>query len=233
MTIRGIDLLLEKSLWDIYKECLRRLPPSEFNLKLTIVVCFALISDCAYFPEKYLDRLVLVRSLAELGLGFGSTILGFLIAGFTIFATLSKPEMFLRMHETEHPRAKISYFKVNFFAFVEVFVIYIVFLIACLLLKLFGEKGGLLSSLVQQSRLNPWQGYIISDTWAVNIAFVLLAGLAFYSLLALKSFVYNTYHTVVTAIVWSFNPPKAARQKRPARSAVLRVRAKLRGKNTK
>lgn len=232
MTIRGLDLLSEKNLWEIYQECVRRLPPSLFNLKVTSAVGLALICDCAYFPEKTSARLVLIRSLSELGLGFGSTILGFLIAGFTIFSTLSKPEMFLRMYDTQHPSAGISYFKVNFFAFVEVFVIYIVFLVACLIVKLFGASEGLMSSLTTQSTLHPFSGYSLSKTWIVNGAFVLLGSLSFYSLLALKSFVYNTYHTVVTAIVWSFNPPKTTRLRllRPLRPTAKKIRTRLHGK---
>jgi hypothetical protein len=223
MTIHGGDLLAEKSLWDIYKQCVRHLPPSRFNLLATSIFALVLICDCAYFPEKFPERIAIFRSVAELGLGFGSTILGFLIAGFTIFATLSKPEMFRRMYETTHRASGLSYFKVNFFAFVEVFVVYLALLVVCLATKILGAPGGFFSSIVQQSSAHAFDGYYLNEDWLANTWFVLLAVFSFYSLLALKSFIYNTYHTVITSVVWSFNPkPNEPPPKRRIRTSRLR-----------
>ena len=204
MTTTGVDLLEEKSLWDIYKKCVSLLPASKFNWATTSIVVLILICDSAYFPMKYALRLENLRSLADLGLGFGSTILGFLIAGFTIFATLSKPELFRRMYDTTHQSSGLSYLKVNFFAFVEVFCVYILFLVLCLAVRLFCGPGGFAASLVDFSNTNPFLGYSISKPWIVNFAYTFIAGLSYYSLMALKSFVFNTYHAVMTSVAWSF-----------------------------
>ncbi len=200
----GIDLLEEKSLWQIYRKCIALLPASKFNWGTTSLLMLVLIFDSAFFPTQYAARLGNLRSLVELGLGFGTTILGFLIAGFTIFATLSKPEMFRRMYDTHHDPSGLNYLKVNFFAFVEIFVVYIFFLVICLLIKLLCGGGGLVSSIVHFTEAHPVRGYSLSKAWLVNATFVCIGGLSYYSLVALKSFVFNTYHAVVTSVVWSF-----------------------------
>lgn len=204
MSVYGSDLLDEKSLWQIYKECLTKLPPSTFNLGVAATVIFALVLDCSYFPEQYSNRLEVIRSLCDAGLGFGSTILGFLIAGFTIFSTLAKPDMLAKMYATPHSSG-LSYLKVNFFAFVEVFVVYTFLLVIYLSTKIFGAVGGMISSIVDLSSRTPFFGYCLDKQWLINIWFVIICSASIYSLLALKSFIFNTYHAVMTAAVWSFN----------------------------
>jgi hypothetical protein len=166
--------------------------------------------------------------LSELGLGFGSTILGFLIAGFTIFSTLSKPEMFLRLQEVQYKNTGMSYLKVNFFTFVEVFVVYIFYMLICLAIKIFCAKNGLASGLVGASHSNPIFGYYIDKQWLINGGYVCFATLSFISLLSLKSFIFNTYHTVMTSVVWSFNPSKREVE---LESTVARKVSRRRGSN--
>jgi hypothetical protein len=201
----GADLLDEKSLWEIYRQCIQKLPPSKFNLFSTALFFLVLICDVSYFPENFQYRLDLTRSLSDAGLGFGTTILGFLIAGFTIFSTLSKPELFRRMYDAKHQQSGLSYLKVNFFTFAEVFVVYAVFLTTCLTIKILGSNHGLLSSIVKSTTANPIYGYSIDKEWVINVMYVTFGTLSFYSLISLKSFIFNTYHTVMTSIVWSFN----------------------------
>jgi hypothetical protein len=206
--IIGKELLNEKSLWDVYRQCLLLLKPSTFNLVATLLTFVALALDAAYFPENFPKRVTLIRSLADLGISLGSTVLGFLIAGFTIFATLSKPELFLRMHQTKYGVTGLSYLQVNFFTFVEVFAVYIFFVITCLALKLFCSEGGLVVTLLKLGETRAAFGYTVDRIWWINIAFVVLGTLTLYSLLALKSFIFNIYHTVMTSVVWAFNPQR-------------------------
>lgn len=208
MGVYGSDLLEEKNLWQIYKECIIKLPASPFNMIATISVFIFLLLDCLFFPEQWGARVRLIRSLCDAGLGFGSTILGFLIAGFTIFATLAKPEMLKRMYDTPHKKSGLSYLKVNFFAFVEVFVVYIFLLVAYLFIKIFGAESGFLVSIISASSKNPFDGYVLDKAWIGNTTLILLGTASFYGFLALKSFIFNTYHAVMTSAVWSFNAPK-------------------------
>ena len=204
----GRDLLNEKNLWQIYKKCANLLSPSKFNIKFIFFIYLILICEVSYFPENYQYRIAMCKSLSELGLGFGSTILGFLIAGFTIFSTLSKPELFLRLQQTIHEKSGLSYLKVNFFTFVEVFVVYIFFMICCLVVKIFCGSYGFFASVVKYSAMHTLNGYYLDKQFIANSGYVIFCGLCFISLLSLKSFIFNTYHTVMTSVVWSFNPPK-------------------------
>jgi len=213
MTTEAEDLFKERSLWEIYKECVRCLPPSRFNIISTGSIWLLLLCDCIYFPEHYPSRVALIRSLAELGLGYGTTILGFLIAGFTIFTTLSKPELFRHMREVTHDESGWSYLKVNLFAFMEVFIIYVFFLVICLFIKLACGPGGVASTIFSLSEAHPIEGYYLSRNSFANIAFNLFGTLAFYCLLALKSFVFNNYQAVLTSIEWSFNQPSETRRR--------------------
>jgi hypothetical protein len=203
--ITGADLLFEKSLWQIYRQCVQKLPPSKFNVLATGATFLFLLLDVAYFPEEFASRIKLTRSLAEMGMGFGPTVLGFLIAGFTIFSTLSKPELFRRMYDRVHNESGLSFLKVNFFTFAEVFVVFSAFTVACLLIKIFAGERSFLVSLIQASQRHPFLGYSVDKVWLANGGYVVVPTACFYSLLALKSFIFNTYHTVMTSIVWSFN----------------------------
>jgi hypothetical protein len=201
----GLDLFEEKNLWSIYKQCVMKLPASRFNVAATSCVILLLLLDCYLFPERFLSRLSVVRSLGDLGLGFGSTILGFLIAGFTIFATLTKPDLFIHLYNKFNNKLQLSYLKISFFAFVEVFVVYISLLVTCLTVRLFGSSGGIVSGVITWSNSCSGFPYYIHESGVINLSFVLLGTLSFYSFLALKSFVYNIYHTVILSIFWILN----------------------------
>jgi len=203
MKVYGIDLLKEKSLWQIWSACVRHLPSSKFNLVITIFSFTLLVSECYFFPDRQTGRVNVLRELASAGLGFGSTILGFLIAGFTIFATLAKPDMLRRMYDVKHASG-LPYLKVNFFAFVEVFIVYITILFFYLLITIIGGPNGAVGAVVAQSIKVPIAGYSIDPVSLVNIAYVMLSTASIYAFLALKSFIFNTYHAVMTSTVWSF-----------------------------
>jgi len=86
------ELTSEKSLWDVYKLS-RRIMPGKTQVVLTFLVMIALGLNAFFFVGDESRLLADVRRWSELGLDFSITTLGFLIAGFTIFATLSKPDM--------------------------------------------------------------------------------------------------------------------------------------------
>lgn len=67
------------------------------------------------------------RTWASMGFSFSINTLGFLIAGFTIFATISKPRMMLAMMWHTNKETGLPTLKYNFFAFMQVFIAYIVF----------------------------------------------------------------------------------------------------------
>jgi hypothetical protein len=203
MEYEGEDLFQEKSLWEIYRVCVTRLKISRFNASVCALVTL-LLSVYAYSTNNSRGQIeASIRSLADMGLGYGTTILGFLIAGFTIFATLTKPTLLRQMYHTTHPSG-LNYVKVNFFAFIEVFIIYLTFIMLCLAIKLFAPVNGPLTEVIQWFNSFSFS-YVIRVDILKKIGFVIFGASSFYAMLALKSFVYNTHHAVMTLIVWGLN----------------------------
>lgn len=208
MSYIGKDLFDEKNLGSIFLKSVLRLSHSPFNTVTTCAVLGMLTLHAIYFNDNISFLASTVRSIADVGLSFGSSILGFLIAGFTIFATLTKPSLFIMMYKNIHPKSGLNYLKHNFFAFIEVFVVYLVFLGACLLIKIFGSPDGALLQFLKfladrtSSELEIFKEIVIKGTY------IFIGALLYYSIVSLKSFVFNIYHIVITSIVWEMNPPE-------------------------
>lgn len=190
------DLTKEKKLWDVYVAS-RHIPFSKFNVLTTIIVFLALVANSWLTNQPIHETILIVRDLAENGLSIALSTLGFLLAGFTIFATVSQPSLSLRMSEIMHPDSGLSYLKHNYFIFLRVFIYYITFSAFCLFIIMFGHKGGLMSLLVSCS---PYEENV--KFAVVKISYVLLFTGYYFLIMQLKSFVFNIYHSVMTSLRW-------------------------------
>ncbi len=190
------DLTKEKKLWDVYIAS-RRIPFSKFNALTTFIVFLALVANSWLTSQPITETIEVVRTLSASGLSISLSTLGFLLAGFTIFATVSQPSLSLRMSEIVHPDSGLSYLKHNYFIFLRVFIYYLVFSVFCLIVMMFGHKGGLIPLLVSYS---PYESNV---TFAVvKISYVLLFTGYYFLIMQLKSFVFNIYHAVMTSLRW-------------------------------
>lgn len=190
------DLTKEKSLWDIYLVS-RRIPASKFNIITTLMVFFALIVNSWLTTQPIIETIGIVRNQAGNGLVISLNALGFLLAGFTIFATVSQPNLFLRMGEIRHPNSDLSYLKHNYFIFLRVFIFYLTFAVFCLLIVMFGHKGGFVSLLVSFSPYSDNVKFAV-----VKVSYILLFSGYYFLIMQLKSFVFNIYHAVMTSLRW-------------------------------
>ena len=137
------DLLKEKKLWDIYLSS-RRIPYSRFNVITTLVIILLLVLKVWCCNTTIDETIETIRRFGELGLNITLNTLGFLLAGFTIFATVSQPLLLVSMAKINHPDSGLSYLKHNFFIFMRVFIYYLTFAAFCLLII-----SSLLKSLVR------------------------------------------------------------------------------------
>lgn len=138
------------------------------------------------------------------GLLASVTILGFLIAGFSVFATLSDKELFRRLasYKSDKP---ISSFKFIFFSFIYTFVVYIAFVITSACIMVLAEENSPVQYL-----LSFWEARQ-PDSERVGVAIVTSIYLAYmlHVLLVLRGFVWNLYSSLLIAIFWqSPDPPK-------------------------
>jgi len=182
----------------------RRIPSNGFNV-LVMIVTVATATTYAYWSSRPSSSLVeLDRLIASTGLTLSTTVLGFLIAGFTIFATLTKPSLFQRMAIITHQKSGLSYLKYNFFTFIQVFIHYLCYTAFTWLLLIIGAKEGPLGEAAQRAFDNP----VVIKSFIARLGLVVLVAWSAYVLLILKSFVFNIFHVVMTAIRWEFEKPE-------------------------
>ena len=201
MTMHNDDLSTkalteEKSLWAIYRKS-RVIQFNRFNVwTTTAVVSLTTIQYCL-LDNPIQIKLQLVRDFSSVALGIVVSVLGFILAGFTIFATISQPEMLVAMSKHRHESSGLSYLKNNFFIFMRVFIYYLAYTVACLIITIFVTNGGLIHKITSHS---PISSQI--EEWLVGLSYVFLYGGLFFLMMQLKSFIYNVYHSVMTAIRW-------------------------------
>jgi len=200
MAEKRYELLEEKNLPDIFKKSLFELPKSKINTGSTLLF-FLVLTIYAFLSKQTTEFFSeIVISWANAGFEFTTSILGFLIAGFSLFAIFSDKNMFVAMSKLSPSNKNISFLKYNLFALIYVFVIYLLFSLLCLLVKLLGDLNGILSiitfSLLKEDNL------IIFKYFLIKIIMIAVGTCFFYSLILLQSFIYNVYHFVMTIIKW-------------------------------
>ena len=188
------DLTKEKGLFDLYK-LLRRIPQKN-SAKVAIFLTFLALAGHAEFfsvPDKFL--LDLTRQWAAFWLTAAVTILGFLIAAFTIFATLAKPDMLIAMHRMKHGSG-MSFLKYNLVSFIGGIVYYFLYIVLCWLIITLGAPGGLVSGVFCGLDAPLLKRSIIV------VAYVFTGGGAFVILWNLKTYIFNVYAIVMSNLRW-------------------------------
>ena len=151
--------------------------------------------DLAVFSSGELKALL--NQIAAIGFALTTAILGFLIAGFLIFASITRPAIFAGLAKLDHKDSGLSRLQFIFFNFLLVFIHYLAFLGASIFLKLFLPVAPAMADLIVQptgiSAMHVW--------WAgEGLAGLLLSWLTFLMML-LKSFIWNIYQAVLVVIV--------------------------------
>ena len=190
------ELTREKKLWDIYLAS-RRIPFSRFNFISTLVVFILLVLNAAFSRETLPDTINLVREMASSGFAISLSTLGFLLAGFTIFATVSQPSLLLSMAAVTNEKSGLSYLKHNYFIFLRVFIYYVAFSVFSLCIIIFGHSGGLIATIINLSpNPDPLRFFVVKATY------VLLFTGYYFLIMQLKSFIFNIYSSVMTSLRW-------------------------------
>lgn len=200
------DLLKEKDLWAIYR-CSRQIPFSKRNLWVGLfaaAVAFAWSLN-AKSPGDVVDQL---QALATLAFNTSIGLLGFLLAGFSFFATVFDKKMFCRMAEYTHAESGLSYLKYNFFSFMRMFCEYFVLAMVSLLFsEVFAKDSGARSWLSAIIEPLHWpQNAAISFTpkhAAASALYGVFLGSTAYLLMQLNSFIFNIYHVSMSSVRWT------------------------------
>jgi len=137
-----------------------------------------------------------IRSIGEVGLTITTQLLGFLIAGFAIFASITKPELFISLAKLPHREGNITRLQFIFFNFMFAFIHFILFLAASVFVKTLLPSGGPLSGLLQ------WfaHKYPVSLSTMAGLLLCVLAAWLVFILMLLKSFIWNIYQSILFVI---------------------------------
>lgn len=191
------ELFTEKSLWTAYRVS-RTLLRSRFNL-WTIRVCFILsfsVSAIRIWNKSPVAASSALISISDIGFSLSSQILGFLIGGFAIFATISDSRLMVRLAQTTMPDKSLSVFKTVFYNFLSVFAIYVATLSFSLAIKI--------GSAINVINLYRYVNSDVCDyilTTLNSILFLILSTLIALSVLRLKSFIWNIYQAFLTFMI--------------------------------
>jgi len=131
-----------------------------------------------------------------------ASILGFLIAGFAIFATIGHQKLFQGLAQIRHPGSRLSEFKFVFFNFIYIFIHFVSYISLLAFSVVMFVSGPALTFLVSIA------DYMPSIAWRFGMfqAFVIFVCYTVYILLLLKSFIWNLYQSLLVVIF--FEPPQ-------------------------
>lgn len=192
----------EKSLGEVYWKA-RRVGSTKTN------VCVAALVGIVFFLFAVVDWYfslavislgqikALVSQIADIGFSLTTAILGFLIAGFSIFASITRPAIFAGLAKLDHKDSGLSRLQFIFFNFLLVFIHYLAFLAGSIFIKLFLPIVPEIVDLIRQHT-----GFLEMHLWwfGVGLTGLLLGWLTFLMML-LKSFIWNIYQAVLLVIV--------------------------------
>lgn len=207
--IDASDVTRETSLFQLYRLSYK-FPANRFNQLAAGSVFIGLCLYCLLMQDRPSEVLALFRKLAEIGLSFSTSTLGFLIAGFTVFVTVTKLEIFVEMASKPFENSGESFLKYNLSAFVLAFAHYVSYVFVCVIVALFLQPKGLMSVVSAHAYGVSYLSPHLPSVYKV-ISFLLLVGLGTwtaYLVLLLKSFIYNTYAVVTLVVRWELTRPK-------------------------
>ncbi|MGV2124070.1 hypothetical protein ACQZ4R_13385 [Agrobacterium vitis] len=195
-------LLQEKDVIEVYKLANLAAYSKQNSLifKCSFLLCAFLLGVNFYFVDSLVKFPAIVdgsRELADVGFTFSTSILGFLISGFAIFAGISKPEVLIVLAKTDHGKHNISELQFIFFNFFIVFLNYLLFLVYCILIKITTYPGGVLKRILDEIFLLDKSSSIAisSIIFSITLCFLVLV------ILLLKSFIWNLYQSVLIIIL--------------------------------
>ena len=185
-------LTKERSMYEILLKYIFTLK-FDFNFKSSATVATFLVFYVFQTTEPITGLLIKLRSLLDLEFTYTITILGFIVAGFSIFAAVTDKELFVLKALTK-TACGVNDLKLSFFRFIYVFFIYILIAFVIVLTKIFACQDCLVSTIflyIPHNQSEVIKGMVIKTCYVV-------AGTSFvYSVLLLKSFVFNIYKIMI------------------------------------
>ena len=140
----------------------------------------------------------MVQQWSSFGAGVSVAILGFLIAGFSVFATVTRPAFFHVLAQIRQSNRNISEFKFVFYNFIYIFAHYIIYLAMCMLFAsmLIDNSPAWFAGKVIYAHAPILVDILLGIMGAMVISY------SVFSLLLLRSFLWNLYQSLLFAIFY-------------------------------
>lgn len=189
------ELTDENSFWKLYK-LTRKIPTSKDNLYVywlffSLFILIAPLST-ATLDLKLESFAVNVKDL----IGWSISILGFILAGYSIFASLTDKSLQLKLASAIEPKTKLNLLKHTHCLFVKVLIELIIMVFLAYILKVIFSKEVILPLI----DIMGIQDSIAS--MAISFIDAVISSLFVMMLLLCKSFIYNVYHVIMVSIRW-------------------------------
>ncbi len=173
-----------------------------------------LLTVCSiYLPFSRSDLFTVagraVVDWVSLGFTYSITILGFLVAGFTIFATMTKVEMFITLSQIRHKTKDVSQLKFIFYSFLRVFISHIMLLFIAVSISMARDCSPIYLTAMSLSAAK----VILSKKIAVLILLPTVGSILISSVLQLKTFVWNLYQSIIVTVAMAAQLYENDRQK--------------------
>jgi hypothetical protein len=192
------ELFAEKSLLQVYRHSWSY-SENNFDKYIRLVAAVILVaaslitslSDADLFPAASKS----IASWLNLGFSYATAILGFLVAGFTIFSTMTRTEVFIALAQKTHDTLGVSQLKFIFFSFLRVFILHIALLFVCAVVTMLKDSASIYLSLLHSERMT-----VLIKKTAVLVLLPVVGYLFVSTLLHLKTFVWNLYQSIIVAV---------------------------------
>ena len=199
------DLTREKTLLALWRTSFK-FAQRRFNFVVAAVVAIALARYCQLDWDQPQTLMAAFRKIEGTGFAFATSILGFLVAGFTVFVTVIRIDMFLTMARIEKKGTGESVLKYNLSAFIVTFVHYTSYIFVCLMAELFLQPGGLATVAFANAQtypaLAPWTP--LARSLCAAALLVAFGSWTAYLVLLLKSFIYNVYQVTTVSVAYAW-----------------------------
>ncbi|WP_148334301.1 hypothetical protein [Acinetobacter lwoffii] len=192
-------LLEEKNIREIYKKS-KAIPLSNFNrffpISLGLFFFFILTINDASIETSYTKINELVSFL------FSSLFatLGFLVAGYTIFCTITPLDLQKKMIEYTDNKSGLIFFKKVHFTFIRVFIYFIIFSFLLFIIYFFKDLNLSLGNdtfkIDTLRDIYKYTNYLVLTFLAAGTTFLFCE---------LSSFIFNIYNSVATTLHWLIN----------------------------
>ncbi|MBN6529189.1 hypothetical protein JZM32_14385 [Acinetobacter pittii] len=191
------NLLKEKNLREIYKKS-RAIPISNFNLYFPFIIGIIFMILLIFSNISALESYAKIDSLISFLFSSLFSTLGFLIAGYTIFCTITPLDLQKKMIEYTDKTTGLIFFKRVHFTFIRVFIYFLLFSFLLFIIYLLkGININLSDYIVKPKNFNllcKYINYLVLSFLATGTTFLFCE---------LSSFIFNIYNSIASTLHWS------------------------------